>query len=51
MKAAKVGEQILIDASTVKTGRTLAFLTVDLKKKSDGSLLAQGKHTKFLSDK
>ncbi|XP_033737339.1 acyl-coenzyme A thioesterase 13-like [Pecten maximus] len=48
MKAAKVGEDILIEANSVKVGKTLAFLNVDIRKKSDGALLAQGKHTKFV---
>lgn len=48
MKAAKVGDEIVIDAKTLKLGSRLAFLTVDITKKSDGSLLAQGKHTKYI---
>ena len=48
LRATQVGEEIIIDANTLRAGRTLAFLTVDLKKKSDGSLVAQGKHTKFV---
>ena len=48
MKAAKVGDAIVIDAKTLKLGSRLAFLTVDITKKSDGSLLAQGKHTKYI---
>lgn len=48
MKAAKVGEEILIDAKTLRVGNRLAFLTVDITRKSDGTLLAQGKHTKFI---
>ena len=48
MSAAKVGEDILIDSKTQKVGRTLAFLTVDITRKSDGKLIASGKHTKHL---
>ncbi|WAQ94722.1 ACO13-like protein [Mya arenaria] len=48
MKGAKVGEDILIDAQTLKRGRRLAFLSVDITNKADGSLLAQGKHTKYI---
>ncbi|VDI10066.1 acyl-coenzyme A thioesterase 13 [Mytilus galloprovincialis] len=48
MKAAKVGEEILIDAKTLRVGNRLAFLTVDITRKADGTLLAQGKHTKFI---
>ena len=48
MKACKPGSEILIDADTLKVGKTLAFLTVDLKLKDTGDLIAQGKHTKFV---
>ncbi|KAJ8300889.1 hypothetical protein KUTeg_022408 [Tegillarca granosa] len=47
MKAAKVGEDITIDAKTLKLGNRLAFLTVDITN-NDGQLIAQGKHTKFI---
>ena len=48
MKACPSGADILIDADTLKVGKTLAFLTVDLKLKDTGDLLAQGKHTKYV---
>lgn len=48
MKGAKVGEDIVIDAKTLKRGKRLAFLTVDITNKDDGKLIAQGKHTKFV---
>lgn len=48
MKSAKVGEDIVIDAQTLKLGSRLAFLSVDITKKSDGTLIAKGKHTKFI---
>ena len=48
MKGAKVGEEITIDATTLKRGKRLAFLTVDIRNKTDGSLLAHGKHTKIV---
>ncbi|KAL5015844.1 hypothetical protein ScPMuIL_005433 [Solemya velum] len=47
MKAVKVGEDIIIDAKTLRQGKTLSFLTVDITNKN-GALLAQGKHTKFV---
>ncbi|KAL4221884.1 Acyl-coenzyme A thioesterase 13 [Mactra antiquata] len=47
-KGAKVGEDIIIDARTLKRGKRLAFLSVDVINKTDGTLLAQGKHTKFI---
>ncbi|XP_074642019.1 acyl-coenzyme A thioesterase 13-like [Tubulanus polymorphus] len=51
MKAVPLGQEIIIDAKTLKVGRSTAFLTVDIKNKSDGSLVAQGRHTKHLLGK
>lgn len=48
MKAAKLGQDIVIDAQALKVGKTLAFLTVDVKLKDCGSLIAQGRHTKYV---
>ena len=45
---APVGESILIDATVLKTGRTLAFVSVDLRREFDGALLVQGRMTKAL---
>ena len=47
MRAAKEDELITIDVETLKTGRQLAFCTVDFTNEA-GKLLAQGKHTKFV---
>ena len=47
MKADAVGADIIIESNTLRAGRTLAFLTVDIKDKN-GTLLAQGRHTKFV---
>lgn len=48
LSQAKVGDDIVIDASTVKAGRTLAFLTVDITNKDTGVLVATGRHTKYV---
>lgn len=48
LKAAKTGEEILINAETLKVGKTLAFLTVDVTNKESGELIAQGTHTKYV---
>ncbi|KAF6216995.1 hypothetical protein GE061_001347 [Apolygus lucorum] len=48
LNAAPLGEQIVIEAKTNKAGRNLAFLAVEIKKKSNGQLLAKGSHTKFV---
>ena len=48
MRAAKVGDEILIDARTQKLGKSLAFLTVDIKNRDDSKLIATGTHTKHM---
>ncbi|XP_057333450.1 acyl-coenzyme A thioesterase 13-like [Microplitis mediator] len=48
MKAAMPDEVITVEAKTMKLGRTLAFLDVELSKKKDGSLIARAAHTKFV---
>jgi len=48
MRAAKVGEEIVIDAKTVKLGKSLAFLSVEITNKSDSKLIATGTHTKYI---
>ncbi|XP_021933030.1 acyl-coenzyme A thioesterase 13-like isoform X2 [Zootermopsis nevadensis] len=48
LKAAAIGETVVIDCNTLKAGRTLAFLTVDITKKETGELVARGSHTKFI---
>ena len=46
-QAAKLGEEILIEAKTLKKGRTLAFLECEIKNQK-GDLLVKGAHTKFI---
>jgi acyl-coenzyme A thioesterase 13 len=46
--AGKSGEAIVVDAVVLKTGRTMAYVTVDLRSERDGKHLAQGRMTKFL---
>ena len=48
LKAAKLGEEILIEANVLKKGRTLAFLEVELRKRSTNELLVKGSHTKYI---
>jgi acyl-coenzyme A thioesterase 13 len=42
------GSTVLVEASVLKSGRTLAFVQVDLRRENDGVLVAQGRMTKFL---
>jgi len=48
LKAAFPGDIISIDARTIKAGRSMAFLEVELTKKDDGAIIARGVHTKFI---
>lgn len=48
LDAAKSGEEIEIEAKVLRVGRAIAFVTVDLRKKT-GQLVAQGRHTKYLA--
>ncbi|GJQ81633.1 hypothetical protein Trydic_g8512 [Trypoxylus dichotomus] len=51
LSSAKEGDTVEILSNTLKVGKTLAFLNVELKNKETGVLLAKGSHTKFLLDK
>ena len=48
VKAAKLGEEVLIEAKVLKRGKTLAFLDCELRNKATGDLLVKGSHTKFI---
>ncbi|KAK3913183.1 Acyl-coenzyme A thioesterase 13 [Frankliniella fusca] len=48
LKGAKVGEDIVIEASTLKAGKNLAYLHVDIINKKNNELIARGSHTKFV---
>jgi acyl-coenzyme A thioesterase 13 len=45
---APLGEVVLIEATVLKIGKTMAFVSVDLTRESDGILLVQGRMTKAL---
>ncbi|WP_224370504.1 PaaI family thioesterase [Hyalangium versicolor] len=42
------GSTVIVEATVLKSGRTLAFVQVDLRRENDGVLVAQGRMTKFL---
>lgn len=46
MRPALGGETIIIDAQVDRIGKTLAFTSVDIKRKLDGTLIAKARHTK-----
>ena len=41
------GSTVVADAAVLKIGKTLAFVSVDIRRKTDGVLVAQGRMTKF----
>lgn len=48
LKGAQIGDEIVIDAKTLKAGKNVAFLEVEIKEKTTGALLVKGAHTKYL---
>ncbi|XP_078041722.1 acyl-coenzyme A thioesterase 13 [Augochlora pura] len=48
MKPALPGETVVVDAKTVRAGKTLAFLAVDVTKNDGKDMVAHGRHTKFI---
>ncbi|GLH11294.1 hypothetical protein R5R35_012648 [Gryllus longicercus] len=51
LKAARPGDKVIFDATTIKAGKTLAFLKVDVKDKLNGDIIARGSHTKYIGRK
>ncbi|ESO07537.1 hypothetical protein HELRODRAFT_75909 [Helobdella robusta] len=47
MQPAFIGNDLIIDSSVIKLGKTLAFLSVEIKDKASNKLIATGSHTKF----
>lgn len=45
MLPVKLGETIEIEASVLKIGRNIAFAEAEFRRKSDGRMVAKGKHT------
>uniref|UniRef100_A0A0K8TRV6 Thioesterase domain-containing protein n=1 Tax=Tabanus bromius TaxID=304241 RepID=A0A0K8TRV6_TABBR len=49
LKGAREGDEVVIDAKTVKAGRTLAFIECEMRHKKDNSVIAKGGQTKFVA--
>ena len=49
MNSAKAGDVLRIKSECIKTGKNLAFATVDISKKDDDKLIATGRQTKFVN--
>lgn len=45
--ATPAGDTAVAEATVMKIGKTLAFVSVDVRRKSDGVLVAQGRMTKY----
>ena len=48
LSPALAGSTVIIEAQALKSGRTLAFVTVDIRREKDNVLVAQGRMTKFM---
>ncbi|PIN08702.1 HGG motif-containing thioesterase [Handroanthus impetiginosus] len=49
LDGAYVGEEIEIESRALRVGKALAVVSVEFKSKKTGKLIAQGRHTKYLS--
>ncbi|EDW78830.1 uncharacterized protein Dwil_GK12658 [Drosophila willistoni] len=49
LKGAREGDDVVIEANTIRAGRTLAFIDCILKHKKDNSVIAKGSHTKYVN--
>lgn len=50
IRPANIGDELFIEGKILKVGKNLAFLTVEVKNKVTGQIIAQGKHTKFVGE-
>ncbi|CAN1342721.1 Acyl-coenzyme A thioesterase 13 [Linum perenne] len=49
LDAAYVNEEIEIEAKILRVGKAVGVVSVELRKKKTGKLIAQGRHTKYLA--
>ena len=47
LKGARKGDEIVIDARTIRAGRSFVFLECELRHKRDDSIIARGTHTVY----
>lgn len=43
-----IQEEIEIEAKALRVGKAIGVVSVELKKKKTGKIIAQGRHTKYL---
>lgn len=48
MKPALSGELITINAKTIRVGKTVAFISVDITKNAGKDIIVNGTHIKFI---
>ncbi|CAL1371864.1 unnamed protein product [Linum trigynum] len=48
LDSAYVNEEIEVEARILRLGKTVGVITVELRKKKSGQIIAQGRHTKYL---
>lgn len=48
MAPANLGDTVLVEATTLKRGKNMAYLNVDLFNKKDMKLIARGNHIKYI---
>ncbi|ESQ36497.1 hypothetical protein EUTSA_v10008953mg [Eutrema salsugineum] len=48
LDAAFLDEEIEIESKTLRVGKAVAVVSVELRKKKTGKIIAQGRHTKYL---
>ncbi|KAK9292729.1 hypothetical protein L1049_020708 [Liquidambar formosana] len=49
LDAAYADEEIEIEAKALRVGKAVGVVTVELRKKKTGKIIAQGRHTKYLA--
>lgn len=49
LKGAREGDTVVIDATTVREGKSLAYLECELRNKDTGQILAKGSQTKYIA--
>ncbi|XP_074307858.1 uncharacterized protein LOC141642814 [Silene latifolia] len=48
LDAAILNEEIEIEAKVLRVGKSIGVVSVELRKKANGKMVAQGRHTKYL---
>ncbi|KAL3528115.1 hypothetical protein ACH5RR_012771 [Cinchona calisaya] len=49
LDGAYVGDEIEVEGKALRVGKAIAVVSVDLKNKKTGKIIAQGRHTKYLA--